>query len=1056
MLQITGCAFDKSSIFALLSLAEFKTFSFLGSLVTGGDLISLKDVRCDSFQSIVSFAFVNFGSTNESIWSLFDKRDSFENMAEISITNTHWLDLPENLSSIFPNLQTLDLPNNGLQVPHSNFPWTQDTVYLPNNLSRTGYMHQHYADSQSLSIPTDIFRRSMDMKKNNITDLSMFEFHGLIHMISLQNNSLRSLGENTFSKILGIQNLDLSVNNLHSLPKGVFLGLSELRFLDLSSNDLSVIHKDDFTPLTSLHRLNLAKNKIEFIEDGSFSSLQELLILDLSANSIRTLCENSFPIKSLSLAEIYVDENPIKILPSFIFYVRGLKIASFERTHIAFENFTDYLLNMNMNRVLISVVKSASTPDHSDIYQQSNDPCLVKIGHSNITNLGFQIDQENITLNTSLQLVLLHFKLEFTANPIRCNCRINPIISFVNFLIKNNSIGNVQELFGSWICQSPKELYGKNILEIEMDQTLCALNVSNCPTPCKCYERTSTGNIIVDCIGFNLNNIPDNMPVGSLELRLSHNNITHVANTAYFGRVKIFDISHNHLKTIDSSVFQNLNKIETLNLRSNHLIRLPQTLVRLGAKSIMLSGNPYVCDCNVVWMKNWITSNKDIVTDWDMVTCNTLQNDGNIIVKVSKAKFVCKESSLNEFDEIKHAVLPSIATFVTVCLVIIAITLIYSFRTEIKVLMFIHWGLHPLDNDTGNNAEEIDCMVVHKSSDSDWVLEKVVKPLEHCNNNYTVVDSDRDFVVGYSFQQNVSNLVVRSKRMIIIVTGNSMPENVAMSWSIAQEKIKSTKSSFGIIVTHNIQKHNIEDKDMKAYLKHGRYVDSKELLFTNKLLYYMPGKCMNQEYLNTINASKGESDSGISFGGSIFNCTSTVSRAISNSSSLTIEYTESAELVSTCTTDLFITYHDTDMDFARHRLLSLFESYNYTVCFPDRDFLPGPSREENILNSIASSEHTVLVLSSMYIIDEWCLFTFRAAYEKSLRETSNHLIIVIRNDVDISNDIPDNEIQHYIKSYVCLEENHKWFENKLLHCVVYSHSLQSRGILPIQSLVTEL
>ncbi|WAR28536.1 TOLL-like protein, partial [Mya arenaria] len=665
---------------------------------------------------------------------------------------------------------------------------------------------------------------------------------------------------------------------------------------------------------------------------------------------------------------------------------------------------------MNMNRVLRSVVKSASTPDRSDIYQQSNDPCLVKIGHSNITNLGFQIDQENITLNTSLQLVLLHFKLEFTANPVRCNCRINPIISFVNFLIKNNSIGNVQELFGSWICQSPEKLYGKNILEIEMDQTLCALNVSTCPIPCKCYERALTGNIIVDCIGFNLNDIPDNMPVGSLELILSHNNITHVAYTAYLGRVKIFDISHNHLKTIDSSVFQNLNKIETLNLRSNHLIRLPQTLVRLGAKSIMLSGNPYVCDCNVVWLKNWITSNKDIVTDWDMVTCNTLQNDGNIIVKVSKAEFICKESSLNEFDEIKHAVLPSIATFVTVCLVIIAIALIYSFRTEIKVLMFIHWGLHPLDNDTGNNAEEIYCMVVHKSSDSDWVLEKVVKPLEHCNNNYTVVDSDRDFVVGYSFQQNVSNLVVRSKRMIIIVTGNSMPENVAMSWSIAQEKIKSTKSSFGIIVTHNIQKHNIEDKDMKAYLKHGRYVDSKELLFTNKLLYYMPGKCMNQEYLNTINASKGESDS------------------------------ESAELVSTCTTDLFITYHDTDMDFARHRLLSLFESYNYTT----EIFYLGHHERKTFSILLHRPNTQFWFYRPMYIIDEWCLFTFRAAYEKSLRETSNHLIIVIRNDVDISNDIPDNEIQHYIKSYVCLEENHKWFENKLLHCVVYSHSLQSR------------
>ncbi|WAR28672.1 hypothetical protein MAR_014376, partial [Mya arenaria] len=204
MLQIIGCSFDKSSIFAITSLAEFKTFVFIGSLIKGG-FTTLRDFRSESLKSVFSFLHVNIGSSNESIWTLFDERDAFENMGEISITNSHWLDLPENISSIFPNLQTLDLPNNGLQVPHSNFPWTQELLYLPNNLTRTGFMHHNYAESESLSIPNDIFRRSMDMRENNITDLSMFEFHGLIHMISLRNNSLRSLGKNTFSNISGIQ-----------------------------------------------------------------------------------------------------------------------------------------------------------------------------------------------------------------------------------------------------------------------------------------------------------------------------------------------------------------------------------------------------------------------------------------------------------------------------------------------------------------------------------------------------------------------------------------------------------------------------------------------------------------------------------------------------------------------------------------------------------------------------------------------------------------------------------------------------------------------------------
>ncbi|WAR28588.1 hypothetical protein MAR_014292 [Mya arenaria] len=175
MLQIIGCSFDKSSIFTITSLAEFKTFIFIGSLINGGFTTS-RDVRIDSFRSIVSFVYEDIGYSNESIWTLFDEREAFEKMGEISITNSHWLDLPENISSIFPNLQTLDLPTNGLQVPHPIFPWTQDLLYLPNNLTRTGFMHHHYAKSQSLSIPNDIFRRSMDMRENNITDLSIMYY----------------------------------------------------------------------------------------------------------------------------------------------------------------------------------------------------------------------------------------------------------------------------------------------------------------------------------------------------------------------------------------------------------------------------------------------------------------------------------------------------------------------------------------------------------------------------------------------------------------------------------------------------------------------------------------------------------------------------------------------------------------------------------------------------------------------------------------------------------------------------------------------------------------
>ena len=65
------------------------------------------------------------------------------------------------------------------------------------------------------------------------------------------------------------------------------------------------------------------------------------------------------------------------------------------------------------------------------------------------------------------------------------------------------------------------------------------------------------------------------------------------------------------------------------------------------------------------------------------------------------------------------------------------------------------------------------------------------------------------------------------------------------------------------------------------------------------------------------------------------------------------------------------------------------------------------------------------------MLDEWSLFTFRTAYEKSLRERSNHLIVVIKDEV--ASDKMDKEVRQYLRSYVSLNANDRWFEQKLFN-----------------------
>ena len=92
----------------------------------------------------------------------------------------------------------------------------------------------------------------------------------------------------------------------------------------------------------------------------------------------------------------------------------------------------------------------------------------------------------------------------------------------------------------------------------------------------------------------------------------------------------------------------------------------------------------------------------------------------------------------------------------------------------------------------------------------------------------------------------------------------------------------------------------------------------------------------------------------------------------------------------------FISYADEDIGYVVNNLQPLLESQGYKLCIADRDFIPGAPKEENILNAIHSSKRTLFILSKNHILDEWSLFTFRAAFEKTLREKRNHLIVIIK------------------------------------------------------------
>lgn len=985
------------------------------------------NVSYTDMDSVVGFSVQNDGRYNGSVLDLFNKSRVYPNMAEIDIRNMSWFAFPEYLKELFPNLQSLEIANNNFTLPPEIFPWTNEQLRLPNNLSRTDYFQDHYSASEYLEMPPNVFRKLFNLENNNISDLRNYTFTGNIQKISLKSNGLKKLGNNSFRYTSHLRNLDLSLNEIEVLPSNVFEMLLDLRRLDLRSNKMTELLRRHFQNVSRLEYLSIANNSLTFLDEGVFVHLKELVVLHLEHNSLSYLNYLSFPIDSLKLKKIYLQHNPLKILPEFVFWIRGLVLADLKHTHIRFENFTDYILNLHTNNIGQSIIDSSSDSDISDLKKQSPNPAVIDMSFCNISSLSLSTRTFGKEYNVLLVL-LLHFRFILLGNPLHCDCNMNNFTTYVKQYIQNGTIKNEETLFNTWACESPSELKDISVVNLESNATYCAININNCPNECVCYRRSVTESVIVDCRNKMLSKVDTNLPEGEIELWYSNNSIITLKSAPEFSRVIRLDLRFNKLQIVDQTFFENMMNLQYLDLSHNILTVLPQSIQSLQANTIYITPNPLKCDCHTQWTKGWLIKNKNTIKDWNKATCSTDDVDGHVFVELRDEMFVCRTV---EFDEMKHVVLPSIVCSVMGIMFVSLVIIIYTFRLEVKVLLFIYFGIHPFDDDENNVGEDIDCVIVHSGRQTDWVMDRLVDVLENVNFNFVVCDMARDFVVGFSFHENLSKTVAHSKRMIFLISQdwNPMAESFSIAWGIAQAKIKETRSNFGILVTHEVRRHEIDDKDIRLFMKRGRYIDSSERLFEDKILYSMPyrGKHTTKPRRN------GE------FG--VFRHSDIMNRCFINTVIVEIEKDDEKEMNDEIRNkaekrqgyDVFVSYSEEDFDYAVNNVAQKLEELGFQCCIPDRDFVIGASKEENILNSITLSDKTIFVVSPSHVSDEWSLFTFRAAYEKSLREKTNHLIVVIKDETDIDSDIKDDEMRHYLKHYICLHQTDRWFKKKLIN-----------------------
>ncbi|CAB1417660.1 unnamed protein product [Pleuronectes platessa] len=278
------------------------------------------------------------------------------------------------------------------------------------------------------------------------------------------------------------------------------------------------------------------------------------------------------------------------------------------------------------------------------------------------------------------------------SNSLRCDCHLAWLSPWLR---QRPALGLYTQ------CSSPPTLRGLNLAELRKSDFACSghggsafvqpcsLASGSCPPMCSC------SNNIVDCRGRGLTAIPAHLPEAMTEIRLEQNGIKSVPPGAFISYKKLrrIDLSNNQISEIAPDAFHGLRALNSLVLYGNKITELPGgvfdalaslELLLLNANKIHciraavfkdlenlallslydnkiqslakgtfsslhsiqtlhLAQNPFVCDCNVKWLADFLRSNPIETSGARCASPRRLANKRIAQIKSNKFRCSAKE-----------------------------------------------------------------------------------------------------------------------------------------------------------------------------------------------------------------------------------------------------------------------------------------------------------------------------------------------------------------------------------------------------------------------------
>ncbi|VDI59484.1 Hypothetical predicted protein [Mytilus galloprovincialis] len=1007
--QLTKCQFDVEEMDLFLSITNSRVFTIRTGNFYSPDHQN-KTASCKGFKRIVSVSLESINNDiMSSIENLFNCNDDTFNVKEILIGQCTGQINQTIIRQKFPDLQTLSLVDCNVSGT-VEFPWATDVSPLPDNLSRSDYMQDHYSKSLHLNIPPNIFRRQLTLTNNEITGQHQVKMYGLLQFFKVSNNNISEIDDNLFNNVLGLQVIVITKVGLRLIGKSTFSGQNKLTYLDLRNNEITDLPSTVFNQVPSLKYITLSHNNLQNLREKLFSDLEQLLQINLENNKIAEITDGVLPVNSVTLKTLKLNNNPLVEFPVSILYIRNLRKAELKSTNISFSNLTALLEKVDASPLLRSVNPSSSSIE-SDVLQTTDEWRIIDLTGSRVS--GFFIDDDMCCHARRVMLVILkHFKFEIKENHLTCFSDIIPFNKLMqNFTESRHWTGN-EYFFSDWLCEYPKELEGKSVLSIQAEETYSQIDIFDCPTLCECYVREVYNVTIVNCRGVGLNELPNTMPSSDLDLWLENNNISKLVFRSYLCNVRQLILSHNIIEHIDHNIFRNLEKLKILKLDNNLLTHVPKSIDVLQLNTLCLKNNPFVCDCRTLWFKKWLLRNVFLIDNLREVNCISESENGHQIIYVPDYKFTCKKPT------VFHHYTKPVAAATSVILIIGVITfLLVYYRLEIKVLLYVNFEWHPFDRGKLDQNEIVDLTIIHAVDTTEFVDEQLVLPLQQLG--FVICSQANDFIAGYSVHENISSAVFYSKHVLLILSETMISDSILLDLTLAecQEKMKVNRANFLLVTniapTSRVAKLN---KDLQKYIQLHQHLNCKGSLFLSKIRYIL-----------TSYQTSG----------------SKAMMADLNHRRLlpikdTLQYTKDHEY------DLFFCYSSDERDYCQNNLIPQLERESYRICTPDSHFHPGDYLLTNIGLAVESSSHTIFVTSNHDSFDELQLFVFQKAIEKTRLKKYNHLIVILIQGKTCPPG--EKDINEYFHSFVYLDTTDKHFFSRLKTSILQPNEIDVSNV----------